>query len=90
MDDFFDDMDMELALNSNDLPTYGLQPPTIQEEAKTENSPKPQADHRTIRRCGAFNVTESPEGFPVLDNGYLTICEKLGTGTFCKVKKAVA
>jgi hypothetical protein len=33
---------------------------------------------------------ESPEGNPVLDNGYLTICEKLGTGTFCKVKKAVA
>ena len=30
MDDFFDDMDMELALNSNDLPAYqgsGVQPP---------------------------------------------------------------
>jgi hypothetical protein len=47
-------------------------------------------DHRTIRRCGAFDFIKNHEtGFTEIDKGYMTVKEKLGKGTFCKVKKAV-
>ena len=95
MDDFFDEMDMELAMNNAPLQNYGgsLNPPTILDDDQIEQGPDPveeEKEHRTISRCGVFNVTEDEEGFKVLDNGYLTIKEKIGTGGFCKVKKAVA
>ena len=61
-----------------------------------EEKPVPQeGDARTIQRIGNFDISlvedkEAGKQWKTIDDGYLTIKEKMGEGSFCKVKKAVA
>ena len=48
-------------------------------------------DQRTIQRIDIFDVSPDPTNakWKQLDDGYLTIKDKIGAGSFCKVKEAV-
>lgn len=92
--DGFDDLEaemegMEIAAytgNKNPSALTGQKPQQeALEEEKKEDGDKPK--HRTIRRCGNFDMKKNPEtGFTEIDNGYMTVREKLGKGGFCTVK----
>ena len=95
MDDS-DEMDLdnlEAGLDDMVMPNYSNNKLPEKEEEKVPEQIKQEAakpDHRTIRRCGAFDYQKNAEtGYTEVDNAYMTVKDKIGKGTFCKVKSAV-